>query len=301
MIRLAMIGCAMLGLGACGMFGGKPAPRAAEPVALAEQVSPFAVLLPWNASRRDLQSTPDGVQYVAIRRGDPSGPRPGPADRVEIAYDARIAATGKPVESTRPGQPAMFRLSDVVPGLSTGLQAMVPGDQFMFFIPARLAYGAEAIGPVPANSDLVFLATLERIVPGRAADKAGWARAQPWPAAGAEGVIRTASGLEYMILHASPGGPHPTDADIAMVHYEGRLDSGRVIDSSFERGGPDPFPVAGVIPGFSEALKLMRPGDRWIIRVPPGLGYGAAGAGGVIPPNSWLTFEIELESAAPAR
>jgi peptidylprolyl isomerase len=267
---------------------------AAEPRALGDEIAPFASLLPWNPNRRDVQSTPDGVQYVAIRRGDPGGRHPGPGDRVEVRYDARLAATGKSVDQTTPGQTAVFRLSDVVPGLSAGIQKMVPGDEFMFFVPAHLAYGARAIGPVPANADLVFLTTLSGIPGARTADAAAWARIRPWPA----DAIHTASGLQYIVLETGQGAS-PGPRDVAVLDYEGRLDDGKVFDSSFAAGRPAYFPVSEVIPGFSEALKLMRPGDRWMIRIPADLAYGKVGADG-IPPGAALTFEVELESVIKA-
>lgn len=264
---------------------------AAEPRALPEMQSPFAALLPWNPTRRDVQSTPDGVQYVAIRRGDPAGKHPMATDQVEVQYDARLAADGKLVDRTPEGQITRFRLADVVPGLSAGIQKMVPGDQFMFFVPARLAYGARAIGPVPANADLVFLTTLSGVASPRTADLAAWARVRPWPT---EGAKRTASGVEYIVL-SSGGGAPPALRDHAVVHYEGRLDDGSIFDSSFAGGQPAYFQISQLIPGLAEALLLMQPGDHWMVRVPPALAYGAAGARGV-PPNAVLTFEVELES-----
>jgi peptidylprolyl isomerase len=283
---LALAFTAIVSASACS--GG---PRgAAEPRALGEEIAPFAALLPWNPSRRDVQSTPDGVQYIAIRRGDPAGKHPAATDQVEVSYDARLAATGGAVDQTTPGQTAVFRLTDVVPGLSAGIQKMVPGDQFMFFVPAHLAYGARAIGPVPANADLVFLTTLSRISAAKTADAAGWAKVRPWPA----DAIRTTSGLQYIVLKIGQGAS-PAARDVAVLDYEGRLDDGTVFDSSYAAGRPAYFPVSEVIPGFSEALKLMKPGDHWMIRIPADQAYGKEGAPG-IPPGAALTFEVELES-----
>jgi peptidylprolyl isomerase len=296
-LALALV---LSGLSGCGMFGGDRARPGPEPVGIDLETDPFGALLPWSPARRDVQSTSDGVQYVAIRRGDPVGAHPGASDQVKLRYDARLAADGRPIEATRPGEPATFRLADLVPGLSAGIQRMVPGDQFMFFVPAGLAYGTEAAGPIPPNSDLVFLATLEAITIARTADAAAWSRAMPWNSASPD-VRKTGSGLEYIIVRSGPAeGQPPADADTAVVHYEGRLDGGQTFDSSYPTGQPARFPVSRLIPGFTEALKLMRPGDRWMIRIPPQLAYGERGAGGVIPPNSPLTFELELESVEKA-
>jgi len=94
---------------------------------------------------------------------------------------------------------------------------------------------------------------------------------------------------------ATGQGASPGPRDVAVLDYEGRLDDGKVFDSSFAAGRPAYFPVSELIPGFSEALQLMRPGDRWMVRIPGDLAYGRAGAQG-IPPDAALTFEIELES-----
>lgn len=113
------------------------------------------------------------------------------------------------------------------------------------------------------------------------------------------GVKATASGLQYKIVRNGPAsGMRPQDGDLIKVHYEGKLPDGTVFDSSYERGAPAAMPLDGLIPGWIEALKLMRPGDEWIIYVPPELGYGAEGPG-KIPPNSALIFRIELIDMIP--
>lgn len=107
------------------------------------------------------------------------------------------------------------------------------------------------------------------------------------------GVKTTASGLQYEVLTEGTG-PLPTAADTVAVHYEGRLLDGTVFDSSIARGQPAAFPLANVIPGWTEGVQLMHTGSKYRFTVPPALGYGSRGAGGVIPPNAVLVFEIEL-------
>lgn len=108
-----------------------------------------------------------------------------------------------------------------------------------------------------------------------------------------EGVKTTLSGLQYKII--DPGaGPSPKDGDTVTVNYTGKLVNGRVFDSSIERGQPASFPVNGVIPGFSEALKMMKPGAKWELVIPPILAYGEQGAGNAIPGGAVLIFEVEL-------
>jgi FKBP-type peptidyl-prolyl cis-trans isomerase FkpA/FKBP-type peptidyl-prolyl cis-trans isomerase FklB len=112
------------------------------------------------------------------------------------------------------------------------------------------------------------------------------------------GVKTTESGLQVEMLAAGEG-PTPTATDTVLVHYEGRLADGTVFDSSYQRGQPAAFGVSDVIPGWTEGLQLMRPGGKARFTIPPELGYGAAGAGGVIPPNAVLVFDVELLAIAP--
>lgn len=108
-----------------------------------------------------------------------------------------------------------------------------------------------------------------------------------------EGVKTTATGLQYEILSEGKG-KSPTTADRVTVHYTGKLTDGTIFDSSIQRGQPATFRVNQVIPGWTEALKLMQEGDKWILYIPYSLGYGERGSPPQIPPFSTLIFEVEL-------
>ncbi len=110
-----------------------------------------------------------------------------------------------------------------------------------------------------------------------------------------DGVVTTASGLQYEVL-AQGSGASPKATDEVTVHYHGTLTDGRVFDSSVERGQPATFPVNGVIPGWIEALQLMNVGSKYKLFIPSDLAYGERGAGQMIGPNSTLIFEVELIS-----
>jgi FKBP-type peptidyl-prolyl cis-trans isomerase len=113
------------------------------------------------------------------------------------------------------------------------------------------------------------------------------------------GVTTTASGLQMETK--TPGtGATPGPNDMVLVEYEGRLLDGTVFDSSAKQGGPAPLPVSGVIPGWTEALLMMKKGGSYRLWIPPELAYGPQGAGGgVIPPNAVLDFDVTLVDVAP--
>jgi len=108
-----------------------------------------------------------------------------------------------------------------------------------------------------------------------------------------DGVITTASGLQYKVIK-SGAGESPKLTDIVKVHYQGSLINGTIFDSSIQRGKPISFPVNRVIPGWTEALQLMKVGDKWQLFIPANLAYGDRSPSPAIPPNSVLIFEVEL-------
>lgn len=108
-----------------------------------------------------------------------------------------------------------------------------------------------------------------------------------------EGVITTASGLQYKIIQQGTGAS-PESGSKVKVHYEGKNIAGQVFDSSIAKGTPIEFVIDGVVPGLKEALQLMPVGSRWHVFVPAELGYGNQEGGPMLPPNSTLIFDIEL-------
>lgn len=113
--------------------------------------------------------------------------------------------------------------------------------------------------------------------------------------AAAPGATKAASGLVKRVVKEGSGAV-PTATDTVKVHYHGTLRDGTVFDSSVDRGEPAEFPLGGVIPGWTEALQLMRPGEEFRLVIPPELAYGADGAGAMIGPNEVLVFKVELRS-----
>ncbi|MDP2033727.1 MAG: FKBP-type peptidyl-prolyl cis-trans isomerase [Polaromonas sp.] len=124
---------------------------------------------------------------------------------------------------------------------------------------------------------------------------AAWAQSEAAAAAAAKeaGAAVTASGLVYRSLKEG-GGAAPAASDTVQVHYRGRFPGGKEFDSSYSRNEPTEFPLNRVIPCWTEGVQKMKVGGKAKLTCPPAIAYGARGAGGVIPPNATLEFEIEL-------
>ena len=108
-----------------------------------------------------------------------------------------------------------------------------------------------------------------------------------------EGEVVLESGLQYLVIESGDGAT-PTKRNSVKTHYAGRLIDGTPFDSSYDRGEPLTFGVTQVIAGWTEALQLMKEGDKWELTIPADLAYGSAGAGGAIGPNQTLVFDIKL-------
>lgn len=111
-------------------------------------------------------------------------------------------------------------------------------------------------------------------------------------------VKTLSSGLQYTEITAG-NGTSPKIGDTVTVNYRGTLLNGTEFDSSYSRKEPTTFPLENLIPGWLEALQMMKPGAKWKLYIPPQLAYGDKGAGRVIEPNSALIFEVELVSVQP--
>ena len=114
------------------------------------------------------------------------------------------------------------------------------------------------------------------------------------------GAIKTQDGLEYRVIKAGTGKQPQSGADMVTVFYKGALINGKVFDQT-QPGKPASFPAGALIPGWIEALSLMKEGDHWEIVLPSWLGYGPQGAGDDIPPDQTLVFDMTLVKVDPAK
>jgi len=166
------------------------------------------------------------------------------------------------------------------------------GDKIEKLAIVRQGAAAEAFRPTKESFN-----ALQATAKDRAAEaaKAAAAEAEKKIASLVEGFEKSATGLYSKITKAGTGA-QPKKGQTIHAHYEGRLVNGTVFDSSYARGEPLEFAVGigQVIKGWDEGLLAMKTGEKRTLVISPDLGYGARGAGGVIPPNAWLVFDVEL-------
>ena len=267
---------------------------------------PLASYIPWDSERPEVQTTESGLQYIIVREGDEGGDVPGPRDRVSVMYDGRLVDGTVFDSSYARGSTSTFGVGQVISGWTEGLQLMSVGSEFIFYIPTELGYGQNPRpgGVIKPGDDLIFRVELKQVVKApepRATDAEAWDKYTPWNSELPE-IVKTGSGLEYVVLASGEeDGVSPQGNDRVVVYYEGRFDDGgEVFDSAFQRGEAAMFPANRVIPGWVEALQLMKPGDRWLVHVPGDLAYGPNG-NGPIPPNAALNFEVELMDVVPVQ
>ncbi len=223
--------------------------------------------------------TSTGLGYTIVTAG--TGATPQGEDEVTVKYRGTLASNGKQFDAS---ERAAFPVGQLISGFTEGLKLMHSGGKARFCIPAKLAYGAQSLDGIPANSDLVFDVELLGV-------KAAATERPPETVAAEERACstQTATGLGYLVIQAGSG-DKPVDESIALLNYRGYLASDGTI---FDANNRAPLPVKGVIPGFAEGLKLMQRGGRYKLCIPSALGYGAA-AKGPIPANSDLVFDVDL-------
>lgn len=304
---------AALALGACGKKEGESEEAPGEEAAGApegeaeaapdmaaklaeENLAASEKFLAENAGREGVKTTPSGLQYEILSRGPEGGASPVATDIVTVDYVGTLI-DGVEFDSSRAhGAAAKFPLNRVIPGWTEGVQLMREGDKFRFFLPPALAYGERGTpgGPIGPNQALIFDVELHKVENPEINAKASAAFLAE--NAKKKGVTTTESGLQYEVISEGPAdGESPTDANIVKVNYKGMLIDGAEFDSSYARGEPAEFPLAQVIPGWTEGVQLMSVGDKFRFFVPPALGYGEKGSpGGAIGPNQALIFEVEL-------
>lgn len=234
-----------------------------------------ALVLPGLASPRLFAADPPAPAAAATPAASPTPGEPVTKEKLSYAIGQDIGQTLKRQKIDVDPQITANALRDTLSGAPqqlTEAQARETITAFMRENQAKQQAAAKAAGDKAKGEGEAFLT----------ANK------------GKEGVKTTASGLQYKVLKEGDG-PMPKAEDSVKTNYRGTLTDGTEFDSSYKRNEPATFPVNGVIKGWTEALQLMKVGSKWQLFIPSELAYGERGTpGGPIPPNSALTFEIEL-------
>ena len=230
-------------------------------------------------------TTESGLKYVDIVEGNGEFPLVG--DKVKVHYTGTLEDGTKFDSSRDRDRPFEFPLGAgrVIKGWDEGLATMKVGGQRKLIIPPDLGYGGRPAGKIPPNSTLIFDVELLEIIKQF--------KDPDFDLPGKEIVLD--SGLR-IIEHIKGQGKNPLPGQKVKVHYSGFLQTGIKFDSSHDRGKPIDFVLGQgqVIKGWDEGIVQLKKGGKSTLIIPPDLGYGERGAGGVIPPNSTLLFEVEL-------
>ncbi len=242
---------------------------------------------PFNTEGKDTLRASSGLKYIIVEKG--RGEKVEKDRVVKIHYSGYLK-NGKMFDSTfKRGEPfkILAGAGKVLKGLDEGIMLMRQGDKFRIIVPPELGFSNRETSVIPANSTLIFDVELLEIAPPIVIEPFN-----------TEGLKRysTASGLQYYIVKEG-NGVSPNAGENVAMHYTGYLQDGTIFDSSVKRDEEFIFPLGEgkVIPGWEEAVSMMKVGDKFRIILPPNLAYGNR-AMGAIPANSTLIFDLELLS-----
>jgi peptidylprolyl isomerase len=229
----------------------------------------------------DAQKTDSGLAYKVLTPGT-GIERPTEFSTVKVHYTGWTTDGEMFDSSVTRGQPATFPLNQVISGWTEGVQLMTMGEKMRFWIPQDLAYKGR---PGPPAGMLVFdIELIEFNTPPPPPSAPADVAAPP-----ANATV-TESGLAYVVVTDGGDGPHPAATDRVGVHYTGWTTDGQMFDSSITRGQPATFPLNRVIPGWTEGVQLMSPGDTFRFWIPKELAYNDAPG----KPAGMLVFDVEL-------
>ncbi len=231
--------------------------------------------------------TDSGLEYVITENG--RGELATAGNRVKVHYTGKLEDGTKFDSSLDRDEPFTFELGAgmVIKGWDEGFSLLHVGDKAVLKIPSHLGYGERGAGGViPPNATLIFEVELLEIIPAVKVEKFDTKD---------KVSSKTESGLEYILVEEGSG-IKAAAGNTVSVHYSGYLEDGTMFDSSVKRAQPFSFilGMGRVIPGWDEGVAMMKIGDKVQLIIPAKLGYGASGAGGVIPPNATLIFDVEL-------
>lgn len=266
---------------------------------------------PFPTSCAGLQTTESGLRWIEIAAGPEDRESPLDGATVIVAYEGYLESTGAKFDSSYDrGEAAVFVIDQVIAGWTEILQQMTPGDEWLVYIPAGLAYGGASPSPaIPANADLVFKIRLDGFLnaeevaglpPPAGVSPALWNDFLPWDR-NREGIQREISGLTYFeIEDGGDTNVNPRADDLVAIDYEARIaETGALVASTWGRQTPLVVRAGDLIPGFAQLLSLMEQGDVFIGHLPPPLAYGDAGLDDIVAPGADLVYLVNLIAINP--
>ena len=235
--------------------------------------------------REGYTMTPSGLQIKTITDGTGESPKDG--DLVLLRFNGLLENGVVYASSADMLEPYAYQLGkkQLIAGWEEALKTMKPGGVVKLYIPFNLAYGSKELERIPAYSNLFCDLELVEIKKP----------AQPYDTTG---IVpqKTADDITYYMLKEMPEADFAPVGKKVNVHYTGYLLNGTKFDSSVDRNIPFSFKLGAgeVIRGWDIAVAMLRKGEKARFVIPSELAYGSNGAGGVIPPNATLVFDIEL-------
>lgn len=235
----------------------------------------------------EMITTASGLQYAITYEGDGALVEKG--DQVFVHYSGKLEDGTVFDSSYERGDPISFKLGSgqVIAGWEEGINYMRKGGKAIFKIPPQLAYGENAIGPIPANATLTFNVELVDIIKPAA----------PLDSEGLEPIL-SEGGVKVFVIRNGNGRNLEPNMRVKL-HYKGFLENDTLFDSSYDRGQPIEFVIGRgmVIPGLEEGVEKLKVGDQAKIWIPYALAYGDRGRG-PIPSQANLIFDVEVLDAA---
>lgn len=248
------------------------------------QQNPDSLPANWKL-REGYSMTASGLQIKTIKEGTGENPQAG--DLVLLRFNGLLENGVVYASSADMIEPYSYQLGkkQLIAGWEEALMMMKPGGAVKLYIPFNLAYGAKELERIPAYSNLFCDLELVDIKKP----------AQPFDTTGVD-PQKTSDGIVYYMLNEKPESNFPTVGKKVKVHYSGYLLNGTKFDSSVDRNIPFSFKLGAgeVIRGWDIAIAMLRKGEKARFIIPSDFAYGSNGAGGVIPPNATLVFDVEL-------
>jgi len=253
----------------------------------------------------------DGYAYKYVRKGDGELPKNGEIVLYNMKY---MDENDSILQQSTTQNPLMLQCDSIqwdnMGPLYKALQIIREGDSILVKIPTKTLFGESFKSPVPPSlnpeGEITFCLGLDKIRTQEEMEAEALAQSQEQMDSDIEIIDKyleengidaqsTESGLRY-VIDVEGTGNYPEPGDSVKVHYTGTLLGGDKFDSSLDRGEPLPFVIGRrqVIMGWDEGIALLKPGGKGTLYIPSPLAYGARGAGGLIPPNAVLKFDVEL-------